>query len=142
MQSRVPLPTDNIYKFYALFGLFLFLACTYVFVNLQQSFNEKVFKRHIELKTLQDIEQMNAAQLATKEVLEKQAEIDSSDKKFFLNSIALFFSIAILLMIFGFYQWHKKIQPQQDEAFKRNIDKIEMEIKLLKKQINQNPTRR
>lgn len=142
MQSRVPLPTDNIYKFYAIFGLLLFLACTYAFVNIQQSFNEKAFKRHVELKTLQDIKKPNATQLATKEILEKQAKIDSSDKKFFINSVAFFISAAISLMIFGFYQWHTKIQPLQDEALKRSLDKVEMEIKILRKQLNRNPTRR
>ena len=25
MESKIPLPTDNIYKFYALFGLLLFI---------------------------------------------------------------------------------------------------------------------
>ncbi len=142
MQSRVPLPTDNIYKFYALFGLLLFLSCTYAFVNLQQSYNERIFKRHVELKTLQDITELNATQLATREILERQAKIDASDKKFFLNSIAVFFSIAILLMFYGFQQWHTKIQPQQDEILKRNLDKIDLEIKMLKKQINQSPIRK
>lgn len=142
MQSRVPLPTDNIYKFYALFGLLLFLSCTYTFVNLQQSYNERAFKRHVELKTLQDLKELNATQSATKEILERQAKIDSSDKEFFLNSIAIFFSIAILLMFFGFHQWHTKIQPQQDEILKRSLDKVDIEIKLLKKQINQQSIKR
>lgn len=142
MQSRIPLPTDNIYKFYALFGLLLFLACIYAFVNIYQTYNEKLFKRHVEIQTLQDVKSPSAAQIATKEVLEKQSEIDSSDKKTYLNFIGIFLSVAIGLMIFGFHQWHTKIQPLQDEAFKKNLEKTELEIRALKKQINQRFTNR
>jgi len=135
MQSKVPLPTDNIYKFYSLFGLFLFLSCIYVFVNLHNDYNQKAFKAYLELETLKSLKSSDATQIATKNILETQIKIDASDKKFFLHSIGGVLAISLLLMSYGFYQWHTKIQPQQDKAIEKNLEKLDLEIRSLKTQI-------
>jgi hypothetical protein len=135
MQSKVPLPTDNIYKFYSLFGLFLFLSCVYVFVNLHQDYNQKAFKRYLESETLRSLKSLDATQIATKNILEMQNKIDASDKKFFLQIIGGVLGISLLLMGYGFHQWHTKIQPQQDKAIEKNLEKLDLEIRSLKMQI-------
>lgn len=135
MQSKVPLPTDNIYKFYSLFGLFLFLSCVYVFVNLHQGYNQKAFKTYLELETLKSLKSLDATQIATKNILETQSKIDVSDKKFFLHAIGGVLGISLLLMSYGFYQWHTKIQPLQDKTIEKNLEKLDLEIRNLKTQI-------
>lgn len=52
MESRVPLPTDNIFKFYALFGLLLtiFSAGSVLYVN--KSTNDLAFEIAVEYETL------------------------------------------------------------------------------------------
>ncbi len=135
MNSKIPVPTDNIYKFYALFGLLLFLSCVYAFVNLYQDYNQKAFKRYIDLKTLESFKTLDSNQSATKFVLEKQSKIDAADKEFFLSVIGGAVATSWLLMAYGFYQWHTKIQPQQDRMAEKQLEKADLEIKILKKEI-------
>lgn len=134
MQSKVPLPTDNIYKFYALFGLALSLALVYAFVNMHQSFNERAYKRYIDLEVLNSYEKLTPVQKATKAILENQKKIDASDKKTLIYAIGGTLGISILLIISGFYQWSSKIQPQQDKIIEMQIKKMALEIKALNKQ--------
>ncbi len=134
MQSKVPLPTDNIFKFYALFGLILFIATAFMFVQNHQSYNDKAFDRYIELQAFASIESLTKEQEAKKYILESQKDIDASDKKLFLNIIAIFFIISVALMFYGFMNWHNKIQPLQDEISKRNLEKLNYEIELIKAQ--------
>lgn len=135
MQSKVPLPTDNIYKFYALFGLLLFLSCVYAFTSLYHSYNEKAFNRYIELEVLNSVNELTPVQIATKKVLEEQKGIDASDKQFFLGVIGGAITVSLLLMSYGFFRWHTKIQPQQDKTIEQQIEKTDLEIKALNKQI-------
>ncbi|WP_062266415.1 hypothetical protein [Endozoicomonas arenosclerae] len=135
MQSKVPVPTDNIFKFYALFGLLLFIATAFMFVQSHQNYNDKAFDRYIELQALKNIETLSKEQEAKRFILEAQKDIDTSDKKFFMNIIALFFLISMALMIYGFMSWHKKIQPLQDQISKKSLQKLNYEIELIKAQI-------
>ncbi|WP_318487228.1 hypothetical protein [Photobacterium leiognathi] len=121
MQSKIPLPTDNIYKFYALFGLLLLFASTFAFLSIHHSYNEQGYKNYVELKVLEELPDLTKEQEARKFILEKQNEISISDKKFFLD-------------IIGFFQWHAKIQPIQDEIVSKQLEKLDVEIKLLKQQ--------
>ena len=40
MEDKIPIPTDNIYKFYALFGLVLFIFCAGSFIFVQEKTND------------------------------------------------------------------------------------------------------
>lgn len=135
MQSRVHLPTDNIFKFYALFGLLLLITSLVLFTQLYKSHNDRVFERYVELKTLESLKELTATHKAKKEVLDAQNKIDRSDRKFHLNVIGVFISISLVLMFFGFYNWHTKIQPNQDRITDLNIQKAELEVKALTKQL-------
>lgn len=52
---------------------------------------------------------------------------------------ALGFAICIIAL--GFFRWHTKIQPLQDELIRKQLDKVELEIKVIRKQLNQVPYR-
>ena len=128
MESRVPLPTDNIYKFYALFGLALFLASIFAFLNIHSSYNERALERYVEVETLNGLAQLNLEQQLRKNVLEAQERIDASDKKFLISVLGGVLTVAIWLMGYGFYSWHTKIQPLQDEFMQKQLTKLGMEI--------------
>ncbi|WP_318515863.1 hypothetical protein [Photobacterium leiognathi] len=134
MQSKIPLPTDNIYKFYALFGLLLLFASTFAFLSIHHSYNEQGYKNYVELKVLEELPDLTKEQEARKFILEKQNEISISDKKFFLDIIGFSVGVSIILIVFGFFQWHAKIQPIQDEIVSKQLEKLDVEIKLLKQQ--------
>ncbi len=139
MQSKIPLPTDNIFKFYALFGLLLLIASLFFFTQLISSYNDKAFDRYIKLEVLNAIEKLTSEQKARKEILETQKEIDKFDKQLYLNGISVFIALSILSMFFGFHQWHTKIQPMQDKASELSIEKLKLEIKALNKQLQRTP---
>ncbi len=136
MNSRIPLPTDNIYKFYALFGLLLLITTVLLFLFIYSSFQERSHERYVELKIFSSLEHLSVEQEARKEVLEAKEGIDKSDKAFYLKAISIFAAVSIILIIFGFIRWHTKVQPIQDEIAKKELEKISLEIKALKKCIN------
>lgn len=52
MENRVPLPADNVYKFYVLCGLFLTIFSIGAIIYVSQSTNGLVFDVVIEYETL------------------------------------------------------------------------------------------
>lgn len=83
MQSNIPLPTDNIYKFYALFGLLLIISSilTIVYVS-NQTFNSgfTLVKEYEALKNLPS----NKDSL-TLYLIEGQISSLGANKKFYLQ---------------------------------------------------------
>ena len=142
MRSSVPVPTDNIYKFYSLFGLLIMLSSIFAFVSVYNKYTDRAFDRYVELEVLNSLKQLDPKQIATKAALEKQREIDKDNKKFFQIILGYFMGISIVLMSIGFYRWHSKIQPRQDQLLDRQISKLDLEIKLLQKQIREPLLRR
>ena|ERR1017187_9319841 len=115
MESRIPLPTDNIYKFYALFGLLLFIFSASSTIYVERTTNELVFQTAIELAPLLQIANPSPVEAAKKLVLEKRKEIALSDRTLFGWAISLLLLVSISSMIYGFRRWHKDVQPVQDE---------------------------
>lgn len=142
MPHKVPIPTDNIYKFYALFGLALLLACLLAFVSVYNTHLDRAFDVYQELETLKKVAQPNQAQKVRLEVLERMSEILPANKEFYMSVISATIGLCITLIGFGFYQWQFKVQPLQDKLLAKQIEKVELEIKALNKKINYAPFRR
>lgn len=53
MESKIPLPTDNIYTFVALFSLVLLISSFGAIIFASNSSNAVVFEHWVELETLQ-----------------------------------------------------------------------------------------
>ncbi|HCE4573022.1 hypothetical protein [Vibrio parahaemolyticus] len=136
MQSRISIPTDNIYKFYATFGLVLLISTMALFVFVYSTFQANSHARYVELKVLASMSELTPEQSARKDILEAKEVIDTSDKKTYMDVIAFLLASSLFLLAFGFNRWHKKIQPLQDEILLKQKEKTELEIKLLNKQIN------
>jgi hypothetical protein len=132
MENKIPIPTDNIYKFYSLFGLALFIFCFGAIIHINSSTNEFMFSAAIEQKTLESIEKPTATDIAKKNGIEKRVEIAISDKNFFLYSLGCLAGIAISLMVYGFYKWHNEIQPIQDETARLQLEKLKLEVEKIK----------
>lgn len=136
MTHKTPIPTDNVYKFYALFGLALLFACVYGFISIYTSNLDSTFEIYQELEILKGEVQPTNAQKIRIEVLERQSELGPKNKDFYINVITIVSSFCVFLMAFGFYQWQYKIQPMQDELVARQLEKLELEIKAIKRQTN------
>lgn len=115
MESRVPLPTDNIYKFYALFGLLLFIFGIGASIAQTKVTNDFMVKSFIELEVLKAIEKPNPVEVLRRTVTERMIEVEKSDKELFKWGLAFIVAVGFLLMIYGFGRWHSHLQPAQDE---------------------------
>jgi len=91
MENRVPLPTDNIYKFYALFGLLLTIFSIGAMVYVNQSTNDLVFDVAVEYETLKADPVRSVADEARFTLLERKLEIAGVNKKTFMLCLAALF---------------------------------------------------
>ena len=80
MESKIPIPTDNIFKFYALFSLLLFVFAISASLYVNRSTNEQVVSLFVDLETLKQEKAPSQTQLLRKAILERQLEIARSDK--------------------------------------------------------------
>lgn len=134
MQSKVPLPTDNIYKFYALFGLLLLIASFYLFMSNYNDHRTRQHNRLIEISKLEAIGSLSKEQASLKELLNVQEKIDQENRKYYSKWISFFIALSIILIGYGFLMWQFIVQPKQDKLLELNTEKLEIELKILKKQ--------
>ena len=132
MEDKIPLPTDNIYKFYALFGLALFIFCAGAVIYIVRTSNDLVFRMNIELATVKQIAKPLDADIVKEKFLEAFIKGTVTDRKFFTYVLGGFFGLAMCSMFYGFKKWHKKVQPIQDEMLKLQVEKLRYEVKALK----------
>ena len=137
--DKIPLPTDNIYKFYALFGLLLFIFSVGATIALSKNTNENVYKLYVELESLKlpSIEEMATHKDAPhptfvrKALLERLIEVAKSDKKTMEVLLAVVTFVGGLGVVYGFGKWHKDIQPIQDEMLELQLEKLRREVAAL-----------
>lgn len=132
MQDRIPLPTDNIYKFYALFGLLLFIFSAGALIYVVRSNNELIYQLHPELAALQQMDKPTAADVAKKSDIEKRLVVAHQDSQFYYTALGVIAGVGITLMVCGFWKWHRDVQPIQDEMAKLQLEKLRHEVKQLK----------
>lgn len=142
MSQKVPIPTDNIYKFYALFGLALLFVCVIGFVSIYNASLDRSLEIYQEFEILKKIENPSDSQSIRIEVLDKLNEIIPANKDFYMTVINGAAGFCITLICFGFWQWQFKVQPLQDELLAKQLEKTELEIKALHNKINYTSFRR
>ncbi|MGR5288679.1 hypothetical protein ACP3V5_25505 [Vibrio maritimus] len=130
MESKIPLPTDNIYKFYALFGLLLVVFGAGSFLYVNQSTNNLMYEVLVEHQTLKNIpeEVRTLKDNARLHILDSKIRIGKENRTFFQTCIAIIFVVGVAMIIFGFWTWHSVIQPLQDEITRLNIKKLKQEV--------------
>jgi len=128
MESRIPLPTDNIYKFYALFGLLVFIFSIGGVIAVQRSTNDFMYKSLIDLEAVKSLENPTAADTIKKQLLERLIDVAKSDKDYFNKSLSGLAAVGFFLMGFGFFKWHREIQPLQDEMLSLQVAKLRREV--------------
>ena len=130
MNSKIPLPTDNIYKFYALFGLMLFVFGVGSIIYVNQSTNNQVYAIIIEYNTLKNTPQQvrTSTEEATLQLLDKKLDDAVFSKVFYSWAISGIIVFGILMIWYGFRAWHTVIQPMQDEITRLNIKKLKQEV--------------
>ena len=128
MENRIPLPTDNIYKFYALFGLLLAIFCIGASIYLNKSTNDALFQIAVEYDTLEANPVRSRSQEARYQIIRKQIEIAKNNKQFYLIGLSILLASGIWMIWHGFRKWHTEIQPNQDEITRLSIKKLKQEV--------------
>jgi len=127
--SNTNLPTDNIYKFLAIFVLVLILFGGYVFKNTHNNFNDNLFKYVINLSELELIEKPNSHVELQIEALEKKIELLKANKTFYMAFSGMITGLGILIMFYGFTKWHFHLQPKLDELLDLQLEKARAEVR-------------
>ena len=128
MNPNIPIPTDSVHKYYAGFGLVVFIACLVASVYVQFTTNESIMKWHEETAK---IEKQKVVSKVDQDRLVRMKELINvlkSDKETFLTTLFTFALIGLIVSGWGFQHWEKYIQPRMDE-------KLELENELLRQEI-------
>lgn len=130
MESRIPLPTDNIYKFFALFGLLLVVFFFGAIIYVNNHANNVILEAILEASELIDspkIERNEAEELRLK-LIEKRAHVANEDRDLYAAFLGLPLFVGLLFIVYGFHKWHSVIQPNQDEITRLTIKKLKQEV--------------
>ncbi len=128
MDSRIPLPTDNIFKFYALFGLLLIIFGVGATLYSNKSTNDFIFQIAVEYETLDADPVRTLEQEARFQLLKQKLELNKKNKKFYLCGLGAIVGVGVLMLFYGFKKWHTEIQPIQDEISRLNLKKLQQEV--------------
>jgi len=135
MENRIPLPTDNIFKFYALFGLVLFIFSFASTLYNTRTTNEFMSSAIVELEELKAMAAPTNRDVARREILLRQIEVAKQNKDFYKWACAVIAGIGTLGMVVGFTRWHREIQPMLDEISLLQLMKLRHEVS----QLNSSP---
>ena len=134
MESRIPLPTDNIYKFYALFGLLLFVFAVGAMLYNTRSTNEFLLNAAVEQAALAGLTAPSAGQQARKDALTLLIKVTISDKNTFKWALTVLVAVGFWTSVYGFVVWHRRIQPIQDAFLALQLRKLRVEVDRLERE--------
>ena len=128
MQSQIPVPTDNIYKFYALFSLLLLVFSFSAVLYVGTAANEVILANIVEVETLKQEKSPTVTQQVRRAALERRMEIATSDRRFFLVVLALLIVGSCWGIFYGFKKWHTQIQPVLDATACTPLELVQVEL--------------
>ncbi|WP_196140651.1 hypothetical protein [Aliikangiella sp. G2MR2-5] len=128
MNPNIPIATDSVHKFYAGFGLVVFIASLVTSVYVQNSTNERVLKWFEESTKIERLAKPTKADSDQLKRIEELIKITKLDKKTFMYFLFTSAMIGLVIAGWGFQAWEKRIQPKLDE-------KLDLEIALLKEEL-------
>ena len=132
MESKIPLPTDNIYKFIALFSLVLFISGFGTLIYATNTTNALAFEHWVEIETLQALEKPTLEQAARLQSLEKKIEIAVADKDAYKTLAYIMITAGTIGVILGFGYWHRRIQPLADQMAATQLEIAKLQLLSLK----------
>lgn len=135
MENRIPLPTDSLYKFIALFSMSLVIGAFYITFNASNSSNAVVYESWSELAVLQSLEKPNTEQSARKQMLEKRIEVAVEDRKTFINLAAFLAVIGTLGVYIGFAFWIRKQQKVADQMAQNQLELSRLQLLALRHEL-------
>lgn len=140
MESKIPIPTDNIYKFYALFGLLLIVFSFGSTLYVNKSSNEQMITLLVEIETLRQEQPPTAPQQLRQAIAQRQLDIAKSDKEFFRWALVALGMVGTLGLMYGFGKWHKEVQPVIDESARVQLEIAKLQLAKLRSESSKGTT--
>lgn len=128
MESRIPVPTDNIFKFYALFSLLVFVFSIGAVLYSNNAANRLVFSAVVEIETLKQDPVPSASQKMRIAALERQLDLSQSDRNFYKLALSVLVTFSIFGMFYGFKKWHAEVQPVIDESARIQLEIAKLQL--------------
>lgn len=125
MQPNVPVATDSLHKFLALFGLVLIVSSIIGIVLMGWSSNEQIFAAAREFAHTDPSH--SEAMKTYADAMVKKAEITASDRKLLIYALSGVIAFGTFIAGIGFIQW-SRIQPLQDELLELQVAKARVEV--------------
>ena len=136
MENQLPVPTDNIFKFYALFGLLLFVFSAGSLIYVNNSINDTILTNIVEIEALKSVEKPTSAETVKRDVLKRKIDVAVSDRKTFLYALGALFFAALCAMCYGFRKWHTEVQPSADEISRVQLEIAKLQLEKLRRDLD------
>ncbi|MBU2986815.1 hypothetical protein KO528_15730 [Saccharophagus degradans] len=133
MNPNIPIPTDSVHKFYAGFGLVVFIASLIAAVYVQNSTNEKIMKWFDDSAQIEKLEKKTDVDRVQLKRIDELINITKKDKKTFLYFLISSAFFGLFVAGWGFQAWEKKVQPQIDKKMELELELLELEIESKKR---------
>ncbi|EAR62901.1 hypothetical protein [Neptuniibacter caesariensis] len=128
MTPGFSIPTDNIYKFYALLGLALILSSVLAFVYVYDTNRARTLGWSEEIRLIEKKARADQADKERKELLETMVQIENENKKFYMKILSMSFGVGIGIGVLGLLAWQFSVQPRADRLVELQINSLELEI--------------
>lgn len=128
MNSKLAIPTDNIYKFEAIFGLAILLASLLGLIYSLGSYPETLFNAAIELEKITDNEKKVNLESA-------YAGSMQAGLQFALGVSIIGCVVGVICSRYGFNKWSNLVQPVDDSIRALDKQKLDLEIKILQEEL-------
>ncbi|WP_372439499.1 hypothetical protein [Pseudomonas aeruginosa] len=135
MENKIPLPTDSLYKFVALFSMTILIGAFYLTFYAGESSNAGGYENWSELASLQSLEKPNAEQAARKEMLERKIEIAVENRKTLVKLAAFLAGVGTLGVYVGFAFWIRKQQKVADQIAENQLELSRLQLLALRHEL-------
>ncbi|MFG8220060.1 hypothetical protein ACEOQ5_04820 [Pseudomonas aeruginosa] len=135
MENKIPLPTDSLYKFVALFSMTILIGAFYLTFYASESSNAVVYENWSELASLQSLDKPNAEQAARKAMLERKLEVTVENRKVLLGLAAVLAVIGTLGVYIGFAFWIRKQQKVADQIAENQLELSRLQLLALRHEL-------
>ena len=135
MQSKIPVPTDNIYKFYALFGVLIFISSIWAMKHLNDSLNQQAIAVVSEITSITEKGVLSTQQIAHRDSIIDLVNEKAKDTRALTWGLSIICIGSFVIIGYGFRRWHTKVQPLLDKEAEIRLDTAKLELKKLQSEV-------
>ncbi|MBR9882296.1 MAG: hypothetical protein GYB21_00960 [Oceanospirillales bacterium] len=133
MEPKLPIPTDSLYKFGALFGLALTIASMAFFVVNVNTANDRINQYREAIFEIDNSDDQNKSLRIM--AYQNQIEAAKSDHRLYAKVLSGMMGVGAGFACIGFFIWAYQVQPIQLEMLRLEKQKLALEVSLLEQKL-------